>query len=401
MRSVATDAPTRWTLPELTRRDVLRAGAVGLGSLLVRPRPAAATPLGLEEFIRDRMRAGRLPGLAATVIRHGEPIWTRAEGLADVEHHRSVRRDTIFMLASVSKTVVATAVMQAVEEGLLDLDADVNDVLPFPVRVPAHPDRRISLLQLLTHTSALRDHWPQLIQLYVRGDSTIPLGDFLEGYLVPGGSYFHDGNAYPFPPGHAYRYCNVAVALAAYMVEASSGTPFDAWCRDRIFGPLRMRHTGWHIADVRASAVATPTRWSRETGTFQGRHQYGYPDYPDGALRTTAPSLSRHLAMFTGGGTLDGVRILREETVRAMRTPQVPEIKAGQGLVWYRVQHRGRELVGHDGGDSGVATMCFWEPATDTGVIILTNGNWRLAEGRWPLQQISRRLFDEADRLAG
>ena len=76
-------------------------------------------------------------------------------------------------------------------------------------------------------------------------------------------------------------------------------------------------------------------------------------------------------------------------------------MSSGQGLVWYRSSPRGRRLIGHDGGDSGVATVCFYEPATDTGVIVLANGNWRYVGGAWPLQQIMMRLFDEADRLAG
>jgi CubicO group peptidase (beta-lactamase class C family) len=390
-------------LPPLSRRDVLRAGAVGAGLVLARPWAASAsslTSLPLAEFIRDRMSAGKLPGIAATVLRHGRPVWTHVEGWANVERREPVARDTIFMLASVSKTVVATACMQAVEDGLLDLDADVNDVLSFPVRNPSFPNRKITLRQLLTHTSSLRDHWPQLIRGYVRGDSTVPLGTFLEGYLVPGGIYYHEQDAYGFPPGHEYRYCNVAVSLAAYMVEAASGIPFETWSRDRIFDPLGMTDTGWRLSEVRASQVATPTRWSIDTHTYEARRQYGYPDYPDGELRTTVESLGRHLAMFAGGGALDGTRVLSEESVRAMQRRQVPDVSYGQGLVWYRSSPRGRELIGHNGGDTGVATVCFWEPATDTGVIVLANGNWRYTHGAWPLQQILMRLFDEADRLA-
>ncbi len=392
---------THRVMPPMSRRDVLRAGAVGAGALLVRPWRATAASLPLADYIRDRMSAGKLPGLAATVIRNGRPVWTHVEGWANVERREPVTRETIFMLASVSKTVVATAVMQAVEDGLLDLDADVNDVLPFAVRNPAYPNRAITLRQLLTHTSSLRDHWPQLIRLYVRGDSPIPLGTFMEGYLVPGGAYYHEEDAYPFPPGREYRYCNVAVSLAAFMVEAASGTAFETWSRDRIFAPLGMSDTGWRLSEVRASQVATPTRWSNDTHTYQGRRHYGYPDYPDGELRTTVESLGRHLGMFAGGGMVGRTRILTEASVRAMRRPQVPEISAGQGLVWYRSSPRGRELIGHNGGDSGVATVCFHEPATDTGVIVLANGNWKYVHGAWPLQQILMRLFDEADRLAG
>jgi hypothetical protein len=104
--------------------------------------------------------------------------------------------------------------------------------------------------------------------------------------------------------------------------------------------------------------------------------------------------------MFVRGGSLGGVRILSEGSVRSMRRRQVPQISDGHGLVWYWSHPKGRELIGHNGGDSGVATVCFHEPATDTSVIVLANGNWRYVRGTWPLQQIMMRLFDDADRLA-
>src|SRR5262245_45024670 len=102
MRLVPSIDPTRAGLPPLSRRDLLRAGAVGAGLVLAKPWAASATSLGklpLNEFIRDRMSAGKLPGVAATVLRHGRPVWTHAEGWANVERREPIKRDTIFMLA--------------------------------------------------------------------------------------------------------------------------------------------------------------------------------------------------------------------------------------------------------------------------------------------------------------
>jgi CubicO group peptidase (beta-lactamase class C family) len=109
------------------------------------------------------------------VVRADGPTWFRTYGLANVAHELEVQRHTPFMLASISKTIVSVAVMQAVEDGVLELEADVQDVAGFPVRNPGFPDDPITLRMLLTHTSTISDDWDTLIPLYVEGDSSVAL----------------------------------------------------------------------------------------------------------------------------------------------------------------------------------------------------------------------------------
>jgi hypothetical protein len=87
------------------------------------------------------------------------------------------------------------------------------------------------------------------------------------------------------------------------------------------------------------------------------------------------------------------VRLLEEATVREMLRPQAPDV-SGQGLIWYRVSSRWGRIVGHTGGDSGVATTSFFLPRERLGVIVLANGNWRSAGGAWPLRQIMLLVFE-------
>jgi CubicO group peptidase (beta-lactamase class C family) len=310
-----------------------------------------------------------------------------------------VTRDTVFMLASVSKTVVATAVLQAVEEGMFGLETDVNDVLPFTVRNPDHPDRQMTVRQLLTHTSSIRDNWNLLIDAYVAGDATMELGTFLRRYLAPNGADLSPKNYYAFAPGGSYRYANIGVSLAAYLVEAASGIGFDTWCERRIFAPLEMDRAGWHLAGLPRDEIAMPYRWSSAENRYVAFGHYGYPDYPDGALRTTAPQLAGHLAMVMCGGSWHGRRLLSKATVRELRRDQVPALEPGQGLIWFELRRKGRTLLGHDGGDYGVATVCFFDVDAEIGVVILANGGWRTIEGRWNLYLIMDRLFAAAQRL--
>lgn len=391
-------APLTWTRRRFLATGLVAAGAVAMPSIgAVRARPLRSDNghgPDLDRAITDLMTVGKLPGLSAAIVRGDEVVWAHGYGYANLWRDEPVRPNTLFMLASVSKTVIATAVMQAVERGSFSLDDDVDSILPFPVRTPTHPNRPITVRHLLTHTSSIRDRWPVWDDLYAEGDSPIPLGTFLEGYLVPGGDDYRPANFYDTKPGARYRYSNVGAALAAFLVEAASGAGFDAWCETNIFQPLGMDRAGWHLADVPADEVAMPYRWSADRDRFVACGQYGYPDYPDGALRTTAPQIARHLGMMMNGGTWNGARVLDRETVREILRSQNPDTFEGQGLIWYRTHSGGRRLIGHDGGDRGVATVAFYDRDEDVGVVVLANGNWRRVGGRWPLQQIMHLLFD-------
>jgi CubicO group peptidase (beta-lactamase class C family) len=387
----------------LSRRQVILATAVGLSApawsgarwVDAAARPRRATDL--DDEIRALMRAARVPGLSACIVTRDGVTWANGYGRANIAHGRRATPETIFMLASISKTVMSVAVMQAVEDGMLDLDADVNDVLPFPVRNQRHASDPITLRMLLTHTSSIRDDWPTIVPFYSHGDSPVPLGEYLRRYLDPEGDLYRAHGSYSaWRPGNRYEYCNIAAALAAFTVEAASSMPFDRWCDDRIFAPLGMERTGWHLAGLDRTTIAMPYHW--KDGTFVAYGQYGYPDYPDGALRTTVLGLAKHLRAFMAFGELDGVRIIETDTAREMRRTQFPEVARGQGLIWYRFVLRGEPLMGHNGGDSGVATQMYFRPRDNVGVIVLANGNWHRDGRGWPLQRIAVRLFEEADR---
>jgi CubicO group peptidase (beta-lactamase class C family) len=381
----------------LTRREVL---ALGAGASTFAFVATASARTHLDAYVRGQMAAGRLPGLSVAVISPDGRTWTRGYGWANLAHGLRATPGTPFMLASVSKTIVSVAVMQAVEAGLLDLEGDVGDVAGFAVRNPEFPDDAITLRMLLTHTSTISDNWDVLNGLYVDGDSPIALGDFLADYFTRGRRFYDaERNFLSSHPGRRYRYCNVGVSLAAYLVEAATRIPFDRWCERRIFTPLGMRDTSWHLAGLSRSEVAMPYRAVVTEDRYRAYGQYGYPDYPDGQLRTTAVSLARFLSVFVRGGELDGVRLLQQDTVREMRSSQVPDEIHGQGLVWYVLFRHGERYWGHNGGDSGVATQMFFRPTDGVGVITLANGDWRRSGASWPLSLIMDRLFEEAGRL--
>ena len=142
-------------------------------------------PDNLDDYIISKMNYYNIPGLAACIVKDGEIYWTGTYGYANIEDSVEVSDSTLFILASVSKTITGVALMQLWEKGLFQLDDDVNNYLPFEVHNPNHPDSIITFRMLLTHTSSINDNWDEMP--YYAGDSPIPLGEYLENYLVPGG----------------------------------------------------------------------------------------------------------------------------------------------------------------------------------------------------------------------
>lgn len=382
-------------------RAAIVAGAGAIAPFSFVP-AASAKEADLQRFIREKMHEAGTPGLSVAVVRGADVVWASGFGWADIKRGIRATPRTVFMLASVSKLVTCAGVMAVVEDGLVDLDADINDYLPFEVRIPAARKAPITMRMLLTHTSAIRDRysvWGKPYSnptLYFHGDSPIALGDFLRSYLVPGrAEYARDANFYERRPGKRYAYSNIAVALAAFVAEAVSGTDFNTLCLRRMFKPLGMSDTGFRLADITTPNLAMPYRVNKETGRFKPYFQYGYPDYPDGALRTSAVHLATWLSAFMNFGKFLDVRVLQRSTVREIRHNQIPDVvRWHQGLIWYGTAAPGYFRMGHTGGDFGVSTRMFFRPDREVGVVSLANAY--LSGRSWgALRDIELRLFDE------
>ncbi|MEW5803379.1 MAG: serine hydrolase domain-containing protein [bacterium] len=355
------------------------------------------TESDLDSYIQQRLDKVNIPGLSALIVKDGKIAWSGAYGWARIGR-QPVTTDTVFQLASVSKTIVAVAVMKAWEEGRFDLDEDINRYLPFSVRNPRAPVKPITTRMLLTHTSSIRDRANVMDSAYVwNRDSPVSLGQFLEDYFTSGRWGFGSRRSfYSEDPGTAFHYSNIGAALAAYLVEATSGVPFDTYCNLKIFQPLGMEETSWRLSDLDDSHLAMPYGYDSQRRRYTAYGFYGYPDYPDGLLRSSAPQLARFLNMFIQYGELDGVRILKKETVEEMRRVQNPSIDPQGGLIWYYKELSGWRLLGHNGGDMGITTEMFFRPDDGAGIILLMNGDCTPSVDRF-IKDIQTRLFKEAE----
>ena len=359
----------------------------------------------LEDHIHQMMEKYHVPGAAACITNKSGVLWSKAYGWSDMESKRPMSLDSIQNIGSISKTFVATALMQLKEMGLLELDRNINDYLTLKIINPLHPSVPITTRQLMIHTSSLRDG-SAYSKSYACGDPKMSIGTWVKEFFTPGGVYYNaEENFEKYAPGEQWHYSNTSFSVLGLIVESVSGLPFSEYCRRNIFAHLKMESTGWLLADIEQTRHSTPYSWidnSEVTGGSwgglpvgvvrpdgptldskldDGYHRnclYNHPNYPDGFLRTSVNDLSRYMLAYLNGGIHEGRRILSDDTVAQMFTPQTlppgEEKKRTFGLTWYVMQEFDNELAwGHGGGDPGVTTGIFVLPEHEIGAILFTN----------------------------
>jgi len=325
----------------------------------------------------DEMQAEHFPGVATVIVKNGEIVWLQCYGFADIENGITVTDSTQFLLASMSKLFTGTATMQLKEDGMLQLNNDINEYLPWPLNHPVQSTIPMTIQQLMTHTSSIKDNWSAMSNYYGYPDPTISLEACMQDYFtVTGQNYNANQNFLSAPPGTVFNYSNMATALNGYITEIVSSMPFDDYCEEHIFEPLCMEKTAWHMADLDSNEVARP--YSYSNGNFIANPHYGFADYPDGQLRSSITDLANYMIAFLNGGSLGSNAILSPSSVSEMWTQQIPSIESKQGLNWYKelLYHSGGEtlLWGHNGGELGVSTDMYVDPESNIGLCVLSNG---------------------------
>lgn len=341
------------------------------------PVPMAAAEL--DRVIEQRMREGGMVGVGAAIIVDKHLAWTKGYGFADRERAIAFTPDTVMNIGSISKTVTGAALMRAVQDGKLSLDADINTYLPFEVRNPSFPDVPITLRQLATHTSSIADRWAVYERTYhYGGDSPESLASFLADYFTPGRPRYAQDNFVQARPGTHREYSNIGAGLAGYIVECAVGERLDAYTRQHIFAPLGMRDTAWFLSDVPAQRHAR--LYVAQNGLSIPIPLYGGTTYPDGGVRTSVADLSRFFLALLNDGAYDGARILQRRSVREMlrfqytaadKPDNVALDKKNSGIFWSTKFDVTR--IGHGGSDPGVKTEMLSDLDKRIGVIVFTN----------------------------
>ena len=329
-----------------------------------------------------------------------------AEGLADPSSGRAVTPDDPVRVASVSKLVVAIGVMKLAEQGKVELDRDVSSYLGWEVRNPHFPGQAITLRQLLSHTSSLRD-----------GDDAyvIPLGGSLKAALADPGLW----DKVHGPGAHYFAYANFNFPVIASAIELVTGERFDLWMRREVIEPMKLDACfNWptcsNEAVTRAIVLTQDGKPVRddlhgrrpdcpvfvETGpcdlTRWKLGDNGALFSPQGGLRISARGLARIGRMLLDHGTLDGVRVLSPQSVDAILAPawrfdgrNGSQDGESEGVCSYGLAARqlathlgcaddpgakGRQWVGHAGDAYGLRSGIWIDRTAGTGIAYFVTG---------------------------
>lgn len=329
----------------------------------------------LDKIIESEFRKYNMPGLAYVAVKEDSIVFMDAKGFANIEESKLLTPQTRMIIASVSKTIVVTAIMQLYEKGLVELDEDISNYLPFKVRNPNFPESKITLEMLLTHTSSISDKGYPASMYYLFGyvDYPVSLMEFEQNYLSESGSYFTTNNFSMNNPGTKESYSNVGAALVVCLVEHITGIDYNTYCKTNIFEPLGMTRTTFLFKETPKNEVAIPytdNNFRNPRNPF-----FTYPTYPDGHLITTVEDLSKFMRAYIMEGTFNNYQLLKPETVDMIFSEYHKASNTTQGLIFIQFDSGGFELWGHDGGDPGVSTSMFFDIKKKVGAIYFINGS--------------------------
>ncbi|MCA9604883.1 MAG: beta-lactamase family protein [Myxococcales bacterium] len=364
-------------------------------------RDAGTPPEDFDGFVEWQMEYGGLPGLAVAAFTPDEVVRMGAYGYADIESGRAVDEHTLFIMASISKTMAVVRAMQLVEAGMLDLDAPAGDYLGYPLPNTAHPSATVSTRSLLCHVSGLEDDFPTLATFSYTEDPPVGLDAFTRSYAVEGGEHYSAGH-WNATPGGARSYCNAGYGVVGAILEGAGGASFREQTRTGFFEPLGMDGAGWFIEDVDTSRLATPYGYNVRGRSYNPLPQNGFAFYPASSLRISITGLTRFARMVLRGGELDGTRVLEEASVEEILRAQYPSVSNGQALGFYHQRLAGHDFIGHSGSTYGGSTQMLLATEGTHGIILISNSDAHvrsripsLTQGEEAIDAILARMDEE------
>jgi methyl acetate hydrolase len=302
---------------------------------------AAAQDDALQQRLDDALQAtverGDIPMAAGAITTADETIYSGAFGERELGGGDAIDIDSVFNMASMTKPITATAAMQLVEQGRLDLDSPISTWLPFAAELQVldgfdedgqprlrDPEQEVTLRHLMTHTSGhAYVQWDENLKRYSEAVGGLPPLDYEdpETWMQP----------LMFDPGEDWQY-GIAIDWIGYLVQEVSGQPLGEYMQEHIFQPLGMTSTGYGLTDeMEARRVSSHQRQEDRSLEVDGWVSDQNPprEYGGGGLYGTVPDYLRFIRMILNDGTLDGETILQPETVQEMAENQMGDIRVG------------------------------------------------------------------------
>ncbi|MEQ1753228.1 MAG: serine hydrolase domain-containing protein [Micropepsaceae bacterium] len=306
-----------------------------------------------------------IPGASVAVVENGQLVFVKGYGLADRANKTAVTPDTIFRAASISKTFTGIAVMTAVQDGKLQLDARLKELAPeVQFHNPWESTDPVRLVHLLEHTTG----WPDISFRVLTTDG--PGWSLSKGVRESSSEFVSR-----YKPGHFAVYNNAGPAVAGLILEKVTGQEFNTYMRERVLRPLGMANADFDQTDEMAAKVAKSYEADGTLSPFQRIILA-----PAGSLNTSAKELSQIVRFFLGRGTVDGQKILSPESVQRIERAESllasPQGFAdyGYGLGNVPFPDTGITFRGHNGGIDSFSSVFGYSLAANGGYVLLANG---------------------------
>lgn len=360
----------------LSRRHVLSAGLAaalpacgGDGPARVTPERLAQAIARLPGWVRAQMARTGLPGVAVAVVSGGATVYAQGFGVRELGRPEPVDADTVFQLASVSKSVGATVVASQVGRGRVGWDSRLRDLLPWFALQDASTTRELTVGDLYAHRSGLPEHG----------------GDVLEDLGFDQRTVLERLRLLPLEPLRGgYAYTNFGLTAAALGVAGAAGQDWSALSEDALYRPLGMQRTSSRHADFVGRgnrAVGHVKSGAGWVPSLPGRQ----PDAqtPAGGVSSSVRDMARWLSMVLGQGRFEGRQVVAAEALRPALSPQIESSPAnGQQAAGYygygfNVGRNadGQRVLSHSGAFLlGAGTSFFILPESDLAIVVLTNG---------------------------
>ena len=312
-------------------------------------------------------------GFSVAVVKHHKIIYTHSFGLKDIEKNIPLTDNSIFRIASISKSFTATSIMQLVEAGKLSLDDDFSKLVGFQVRNPKYPNTVITLRMIMSHTSSVNDS-----QGYFSLDVIDPSKnkDFAKCYT-------------DYEPGKGYAYCNLNFNMTGAVIEKITGQRFDLYVKQHILDPLGL-YGGYCVDSLDKSRFATLYEFNKDSNKFIAataaynprseeikNHILGVttPIFsPTGGMKISATDLAKYMIMHSQKGKYKSVRIISENSAIQMQTKLSDEEGYGLALETTEKLIPGEVMCGHTGSAYGLYSAMFFNAQKEFGIVVICNG---------------------------
>ena len=327
----------------------------------------AAFERQIEEFRKDIENVG----LSVALVLNNKIVYTQQFGVKNIETQEPIKENTLFRIASISKSFTTTGLLQLVEQGKVSLTTDVSQLAGFTIRNPKYPDTVITLEMLLSHTSSINDSQGYYTTLDVINPDKNP--DYAKCY-----------NNYE--PGKGYEYCNLNLNLSGSFLEKLSGERFDQYASLYEYRDGKYECTDQSAYNPRSQEISQYVR-GRDAILFS----------PTGGMKMSAKDLAKYMLVHMNYGTSpQGVKIIPEELSKSMQVPRSTDENYGLSLWTTDEYSPGVVLVGHTGGAYGMRSAMFFNPEKKYGFVMMSNGARARAKDKKTniIKGVLQRMYD-------